>query len=226
MTTVQTPAPTVERPTGRASRFSGLAFLGLFIPAFFLMSLPPYVYEGSTLAEFAAAHEDTARLDYTSYGAFIVWPLAGLALVVAVAHLARSVEAAGSTIAGRVALVGATWFAVGSVLAAAASSAGAHVASGSADGGFPAEPVSGYALEMLSGQMLSASMAGGTILVLAIGLGARRNHQLPGWFVWTGVVMAPLLAVSWLFFMFPTLVFVLWVAAAGILMRSTPAAAR
>ncbi len=226
MTTIQTPTRRVERATGRTSRFAGLVFLVLVVPALVLMALPPYVYEGSTLAEFAAAHEDTTRLDYTSYGAFIVWPLAGLALVVATSYLARAVEAAGSTIAGRVAVAGATWFAVGTTLGAAASSAGAHVASGSSDGGFPAEPVSGYALEMLASQMLNASMAGGTVLVVAIGLAARRNHQLPGWFVWTGIVAAPLLAVSFLFFGIPTLVFVLWTAAAGILMRNVPAAAR
>jgi hypothetical protein len=226
MTTTQAPTPLVERPPARASRFVGIAFLVLVVPAIVLMSLPPYVYEGSTLAEFAAAHEDTTRLNLTSLGAFVVWPLAGVALVITAAHLARAVEAGGSTIAGRVAVVGATWFAVGSTIGAAASSAGAHVAAGSSDGGFPAEPVSGYALEMLSGQVLSASMAGGTVLVVAIGLAARRTHQLPGWFVWTGVVTAPLLAMSFLFFGIPTLVFVLWTATAGILMRSTPGSTR
>ncbi len=227
MTTTQTPTPRVERPPARASRYVGVAFLVLVVPALVLMALPPYVYEGSTLAEFAAAHEDsTTRLDLTSLGAFVVWPLAGVALVVTVVHLARAVEAGGSTIAGRVAVVGAAWFAVGSTIGAAASSAGAHVAAGSTDGGFPAEPVGGYALEMLSSQVLNASMAGGTVLVVAIGLAARRNRQLPGWFVWTGVVTAPLLAMSFLFFGIPTLVFVLWTATAGILMRNTPAATR
>jgi hypothetical protein len=123
-------------------------------------------------------------------------------------------------------VVGAAWFTVGASLAAAASSPRAHRAAGSSDGGVPAEPVSGDAREMLSSPMLSASMAGGTVLIVAIGLAARRNHQLPGWFVWSGLVTAPLLAVSFLFFMIPTLVFVLWTATAGILMRNVPAATR
>ena len=226
MTTTQAPTPLVERPPDRGARYAGIAFLVLVVPALVLMSLPPYVYEGSTLAEFTAAHEDGSRVDLTSYGAFIVWPLAGIALLVATAQLARRLETAGSTIAGRVAVAGATWFAVGSTMGAAASSAGAHVAAGSADGGFAAEPVSGYALEMLSSQVLSASMAGGTVLVVSVGLAARRTHQLPGWFVWTGVVTAPLLAMSFLFFGIPTLVFVLWIATAGILMRDVPATTR
>jgi hypothetical protein len=222
MTTLQH-APTTTRPAGTGvSRFAGAAFLVLFTTGFVIWSLPPYVYEGSTLAEYAEAHADTGRITLLSIAAFIVWPLAGACLLWVVTRVRRLLDAALGTasVPGQLAVLGAVVVAAGFTVAAAAASAGAHVATGSIDGGFPADPAAGYPLDMLSGQLFTASLWGAALLLVAIGVAARRTGQLPGWLVWTGFVIAPLLPIAWVFFMLPLMVFVVWVAAVGAVMKT------
>jgi len=60
---------------------------------------------------------------------------------------------------------------------------------------------------------------GGALVLVGLGLVARRTGGLPGWLVWTGFVAAPLLVVSWVFVNMPLNVFFIWVAAAGFLVK-------
>jgi hypothetical protein len=225
MTTTTRTAPVPTTGSTDASRYAGIAFLVLFMAGFVIWSLPPYVYEGSTLEEFAAAHDDSGRSNLISVTTFILWPLAGLALFVAIARIRRGLDLArgGTSPAGRVATLGAVVLAAGFTIAAAASSAGAHVAGGSSDGGFPPEATAGYALELLAGQVFSVSLWGAAVVLLAVGVAGRRGGHLPGWLLWTGIVIAPLMPVAFMLFMLPLLVFLLWLAAVTFMVR-TPAA--
>lgn len=211
MSTVQqAPSPTTRRDGG-VSRFAGVAFAVTFLAAFVLLVSGPNVYEGS-IDEYAAAHAQDARLTTVGLTAFIILPLAGAALIWAVAYVSRSLASPGGTpLAGRVATAGAAVMASGLMVAGAAALAATHVASGTG-GGFPADPAVGYGLDQLSASVMSLSAWGGSLVLVAIGLGARGAGKLPGWLLWTGIVVAPLLPLAYMFAMLPLLVFIAWVA--------------
>ena len=115
--------------------------------------------------------------------------------------------------------------AAGLTVAGAGTAAARHLASGAVDG-FPADPATGYGLDMLSSQVFNISTWGGSLVLVAVGLGARRTGLVPGWLLWAGIVVAPLLPIAFFLGMIPVLVFLLWVAAVSAMMRPGPVADR
>lgn len=211
MSTIQEAPSHATQHRGGLSRFAGMAFAVTYLAAFVLLVSGPNVYEGS-IDEYAAAHANDARLNTVGLAAFLVLPLAGAALIWAVAHVSRSLSSpGGASLASRVATAGAAVMASGLMVAGAAALAATHVASGTG-GGFPADPAVGYGLDQLSATVMSVSAWGGSLVLLAIGLGARGTGNLPGWLLWTGIVVAPLLPLAYMFAMLPLLVFIVWVA--------------
>ncbi len=221
MSTIERPTPVSTRPGG-VSRFAGLGFVAVTIAASALVLTGPSVYEGGSLTEYAAAYTDGARELPSSLAAFILMPIAAALLLWAVTHISTVLtQGAPESVAGRVARLGAVAMATLMTAGAAASSAAEHLASGTGDG-FPADPAAGYAIDLLGSQVSAVSSWGGALVLIGLGLVARRTGGLPGWLVWAGFVAAPLLVISWVLFNLPSLVFFLWVAVAGFV--ATPAA--
>ncbi len=210
MTTIAQSTLQTTRHRGGVSRLAGLAFVVTYVAGFVLLVTGPNVYEGS-MTEYAAAHADDARLTSVGLAAVVILPLAGASLIWAVAHVSRSLSGAGASLAGRVAMGGAVAMAAAMTVGGGAALAATHVASGTGDG-FAADPETGYGLDVLSGSLMSISAWGGSLVLLAIGLGLRGSGLVPGWLLWAGVVIAPLLPVAWTFGMLPLLAFLVWVA--------------
>lgn len=222
MTTLQHQQAATSVPGARmsASRFAGIGFVVLFVAAFVLLVTGPNPYEGGASDAYAAAFADDARQTPVGVAAFILLPLAGAALLWAVAHIASCVDSArgGRSLGGRVAMLGAAVVAAGMTVSGAASSAAEHVSSGTGDA-FPPDPGTGYGLDMIASQILSISFWGGSLVLLAIGIAARGTSLVPGWILWAGIVVAPLLPVAFMFGMLPLLVFLLWLAVVCAMMR-------
>jgi hypothetical protein len=72
---------------------------------------------------------------------------------------------------------------------------------------------------MLASQVQTVTAWGGSLVLLAVGIAARRTQLLPGWLLWAGIVIAPLLPIAFLFGMLPLLAFMLWLAAVGVMMK-------
>jgi hypothetical protein len=228
MATVQQQVPpTASTRRVDASRLSGVAFLVLFVAGFVMLVTGPNIYEGGTIEEYGAAFADGGREAAVTIAAFFVLPLAGACLLWAVAHVSRCMDRAvdGPSLGGRVATLGAAVMAAGMTVAGAATAAARHLASGVSDG-FPADPATGYGLDMLGSQVINISLWGGSLVLVAIGIGARRTGLLPGWLLWTGIVVAPLLPSAFFFGMIPLLVFLLWVAVVAAMMRPGPVGSR
>ncbi len=205
------------------SRFAGLGFVAAFVAAFMAIVTGPELYEAGSLDEYTAALADGARQDIVGATAYILLPLMGALLVWAVVFLATSLDRARGTtsMGGRVAIAGAIIMASGFAIAGAASSAAEHVAAG-IEGDFPADASTAYGIDMFASTLMSTSAWGGALVLLGIGVGARRTGALPGWLLWTGIVFAPLLTVAWLFAMVPMLVFLLWIAVTGLIVKRGP----
>jgi hypothetical protein len=220
MSTVQRPSTAPVRPAPRGvSRFTGIAFAATFVVASLLLFTGPSVYEDGSLAEYGAGFADGARELPVSLSAFILMPLAAALLVWAVSHLSTTLTAGShESAAGRVARLGAVAMAALLTVGGAAASAAEHLASGTGDG-FPADVHAGYAVDLLGGQVSAVASWGGALVLVALGVLARRTGGLPGWLVWTGFVAAPLLVVSWVFFSLPLVVFLVWLSVAVLVAR-------
>ncbi len=225
MTVIEQPAPAATRQHGGASRYAGLAFAVLYLAGFVTLVTGPTIYEDGSLTEYAAAHANGDRSIPVSLVAFVIWPLAGACLIWAVAHISSVMPGAtgGPSVAGRIARAGAVVMAGGLTVAGAAAGAAAHLATGTGDG-FPPDPGTAYGLEMLGSQVMSASMWGGSLVLLAVGIGGRRSGRVPGWLLWAGIVVAPLLVVAWVLFMLPLLAYLVWVAVVGAIVKTGPIA--
>jgi hypothetical protein len=226
MTSLQQQAATATTRRTDLSRYAGIAYLVLFTAGLVIWTVGPRIYQGGSLDDYAAAFLDGSRTNQMSLVAYLLWPLAGVCLVWAVAHIAACLDrvSGGTSLARRLAMVGAVVMAVGFTVAAAASSAAAHVSSGTGEG-FPADPATGYGLDMLASQVQNVSAWGGSLVLLAVGVAARRTRLLPGWLLWAGIVIAPLLPIAFLFGMLPLLAFMLWLAAVGVMMKPSRVAA-
>lgn len=223
MTTIERTTSAATRPGG-ASRFAGIGFAVFFIAASVLLFTGPSVYEDGSITDYAAAHADDARELPVSLSAFILTPIAGILLVLAVTHIAGRITAGEPESApGRLARIGAAAMATLLTAGAAGASAAQHLASGTGSG-FPASAETGYAVDLMGSQVQSVASWGGSLVLVSLGVAARRSGGLPGWLVWSGFVMAPLLLVSWVFFSLPTTLFLVWVAVAGIIAKPPTAA--
>ncbi len=225
MTTLEQRAPSRAGRGAGTSRLAGVGFLVFFLAGFVLLVTGPNVYEGN-LDDYAAAYADGGREAQTTIAAFFVLPLAGAFLLWSVSHMSRSLDIVrgAPSLGGRVATLGAAVLAAGLTVAGAAIGAAWHVSSGAVEG-FPPDAATGYGLEILSSQVLNISMWGGSVVLVAIGIAARRTGLVPGWLLWAGIVISPLLPSAFLFGMLPVLVFLIWVAVVGAMMGRTPAGA-
>jgi hypothetical protein len=214
MTTIHAEAPDRISGRTRVARFSGIGFVVVYVAASVLLVTGPSVYEDGSLAEYEAGFADGARELPVSLSAFVLMPVAAALLVWATSHLSSTltVQRPGA-VAGRVARLGAVAMAALMTVGGAASSAAEHLASGTGEG-FPADVPAGYAVDLLGGQVSAVASWGGALVLVGLGVVARRTGGLPGWLVWTGFVVAPLLVVSWVFFSLPMIVFLLWIAVA------------
>jgi hypothetical protein len=77
----------------------------------------------------------------------------------------------------------------------------------------------------LASQVQNVSAWGGSLVLLAVGIAARRTQLLPGWLLWAGIVIAPLLPIAFLFGMVPLVAFMLWLVAVGVMMKPSRVAA-
>lgn len=224
MTTIHAEAPDRTSSRGGLSWLSGIGFVVVYVAASVLLLTGPSVYEDGSLAEYEAGFADGARELPVSLAALILMPVAGALLVWATSHLSSTLTAGSpGSVAGRVARLGAVAMAALLTVGGAASSAAEHLASGTGEG-FPADAPAGYAVDLLGGQVSAVASWGGAVVLVALGIVARRSGGLPGWLVWSGFVVAPLLVVSWVFFSLPMMVFLVWIAVAGAVVKR-PAAA-
>ncbi len=220
MTTVQRlPASPVRSAGARVSRFTGIAFAVAFVAASVPLVTGPSVYEGGSLADYGAAHADDARMVPVAVSAFILTPVAAALLLWVVTFISGRLTGGDAAPGpGRVARLGAVAMAALLTAGAAAASAAQHLASGTGEG-FPADPASGYAADLIGSQVQAIASWGGTVVLVGLGVAARRTGGLPGWLIWTGFVVAPLLVVSWVFFSLPTILFLVWLSVAGLVAR-------
>lgn len=222
MTTIQHSRPAAPTEQARhPGRYAGLVFVVAFVPAFVLLVGGPNIYEGGTLADFAAAHADDARILPSSILAILLMPAAAAAFVVTAAFLRRQLEHAlgGPTLATRITTIGAAATATALTIASAGLGAATHVATGSSDGGFPADAAAGHALSLFSSQVFATGLWGASVLLVGVAIAARTTGQLPGWLRWAGIVTAVLLPVAWIL-AFPWLLLLLWLAAACFMMKT------
>lgn len=219
MSTIDITAPVATASRRGLSRFAGIGFVAAFAAAFVLLVSGPNAYEEGSLAEFAAGYADQARETPIGLAAFILMPLAGALLIWAVVHIGGTLAGGRPSSAARVSGLGAGLMAALTVAGAGAANAGQIVTTGAGDG-FPGDPGTGWALSMLADQVMTVGFAGGTVLLVALGVLGLRTGGLPGWLVWAGFVISPLLVMSYVFFMLPLLVLLVWVAVACLVAKS------
>ncbi|WES64557.1 hypothetical protein P0L94_00465 [Microbacter sp. GSS18] len=216
-----TGAPSAKRGFA-PSRLLGVGFLILFGAGFTIMVLPPDIYSG-TLEGYAAAFGDEGRLNLLMIASLFLFPLAGLLLAASVARVRQALGAEPAVhAAGRVAAFGAAFTAIGTSVAAAAATAGAHVVWQAEGSGFPSSPETGYGLAMFSSQLFNPALVGLSIVVVALGYGLRRAGRLPGWLAWAGYVLAPLMPIAWVLGMMPLFLIVIWVAVVTTMVDTEP----
>lgn len=209
-----------------ASRLVGVAFLVFFGAGFVILVLPPNTYT-STAADWAAAHGAEPLLTLGIVCSTFLFPLAGIFLVWSAARLrgALRTDRDADVMAGRLALFGAAFAAIGTSVAAGAAAAGSHMAAGGDTGGFAPEPAVGLGLSMLGSQVFNPSQIGLSVVLIALGVGLRRAHRLPGWLAWAGYVLAPVLPIAWVLGMIPLFLAVTWVATVTAMVNTEPHAA-
>lgn len=220
-----TPAPAGAAIAKRGfapSRLLGVGFLILFGAGFTISVLPPDIYSG-TLDDYAAAFGDEGRLNLVMIASVFLFPLAGLLLAASVARLRHATGSdPRARAAGQVAGFGAAFTAIGSSVAAAAATAGAHVVWQAEGSGFPSVPEVGYGFAMFSSQLFNPAMLGLSIIMVALGYALRRAGRLPGWLAWAGYVLAPLMPIAWVLGMMPMFLAVVWVAAVTAMVDTEP----
>jgi hypothetical protein len=217
-TTTTDSAPARSRTRFQPSRLAGIAFVGAFIATSALLVLgTPSIY-GTTEEEYVAWYADHG-MNVVGVAAFIAAPLTGLLLVWVAAHLRSALVAAGgSTTAGTVGVLGAAVMAAGLTIGAAAAESG--VAVGLGTDLVAADPLAAVSLLHFADAAVFTTQWGGAALVLATAIGARGTGLLPGWLLWVGAVITPLLVLSWIFAMVPTMVFVVWIATVAFLVKT------
>lgn len=211
---------TDRTPAARATRrdpyrFVGLASAIVFLTGYVLWSMPPYIYDNNPddWARDLGEGSTPTRLLVLSH---LVLPLAGILLIWTVARIRRGLETATTrpSAALPVASGAAVVFAAGFMVMGAASHVAGLVATGDYIDGFPADPMVGYGIDLLGGNVGNATVWGAAVLMVAVGIAAWRESLLPRWLIWLGFVTAPLLVAAW-YYGVPVLLFCLWVAVAG-----------
>ncbi len=204
------------------SRLLGVCFLVLFGAGFTILVLPPDIYSG-TLEDYAATFGDEGRLNLVMITSVFLFPLAGLVLAASVARLRQATGPdPRDRAAGQVAAFGAAFTAIGTSVAAAAATAGAHVVWQAEGSGFPSSPETGYGLAMFGSQLFNPSLIGLSVVMVALGYALRRARRLPGWLAWTGYVLAPLMPIAWVLGMMPMFLAVIWVAVVTAMVDTEP----
>jgi hypothetical protein len=169
----------------------------------------------------AAHFAGSASTDAASWSGYVLLPLAAAFLAWTLARIRTSLDraAGGASVVGTAALVGGSILAVTMVAAGLIGYVGAAVAAGTYG---PADPQTGVALLLVGATLFVAEGLGAAILAWAVALGGWRTRQVPGWLVWTGFVLTPLLVYSWLLFIIPTLIFVVWLVTVSMMLKIRP----
>lgn len=236
MDTLQaTAAPPIRRRLD-LSRYAAIGFALCFVASVVWAGGQFDVYS-SDLDELTAHFAESGSTTAYAWSAYLLLPLAALFLAWTVARfrtsLGRTTDGAptagpptagppiaGTPIAGTAAIVGGAVLAVALVVGGIVEYTGAAVAAGTADGEFPADPQSGFALLLAGGNLFVVKGLGAAVLAWAVALGARRTGQIPGWLAWVGFVLVPLLPYAWFLFMLPWLAFLIWLIAVSLMLKT------
>jgi hypothetical protein len=202
-----TPAPPVVRRRVDWSRYAAIGFAVCY-PFAKIWSGSEYgdIYTSFDLDELAAQFAEPGSTDAAA------WTLARI-------RTSLDRAAGGASIVGTAALVGGSVLAVTMVAAGLIGYMGAAVAAGTYG---PADPQTGVGLMLAGGALFVAEGLGAAILAWAVALGGWRTRQVPGWLVWTGFVLTPLLVYSWILFIIPTLIFLVWLVAVSMMLKNDP----
>jgi hypothetical protein len=217
-----TPAPPVVRRRVDWSRYAAIGFAVCY-PFAKIWSGSEYgdIYTSFDLDELAAQFAEPGSTDAASWSGYLLLPLAAAFLAWTLARIRTSLDraAGGASIVGTAALVGGSVLAVTMVAAGLIGYMGAAVAAGTYG---PADPQTGVGLMLAGGALFVAEGLGAAILAWAVALGGWRTRQVPGWLVWTGFVLTPLLVYSWILFIIPTLIFLVWLVAVSMMLKNDP----
>lgn len=208
-----TPPTQVARPEPRRlanlSRWSGVLFVAVGVPGFAIGSrTSPYLDSSD---DYVAAYADGAgsapfgRLLGLFAVIALLWALARLRL----AFPSERAGLAGAVIPIAGVLYAATW--VGMIAVGAAT----YTAVDHSDsfGGFEVVPETAFVVDLIADGFIWANLIVSSVLAWGLALAGRRLDSLPGWFTWTGLILAPLLVIGWMLFMVPVLLFLVWFAA-------------
>lgn len=202
------------------SRWSGALFVALAIPAVALGN-PTNPFMDSA-QDYIAAYSDgpgqapLGRLLGVLAVIPLLWAVARLRVALPIQR--GGVAAAVIGMAGTV--YAAAW--AGSIAAAAAVATAVDHSDGFGEGGFQVVPETAFVLDFVADGFSWAFLTASAVLVWGIALAGRRAGALPGWLVWVGIVLIPLLPLGWMFFMVPVAVFLLWFAAVVAILPARP----
>ena len=216
-----TPAAPEARQRFDWSRYAAIGFAACYLVA--------TIWSGSTSVDVYSFDLDEVERHYAgpgstevaSWSSFVLLPIAAAFLTWTLARIRCSLDftTRGASMTGTAAVVGGVVLAVAMVTSGLLGYAGEAVAAGNYG---PADPQTGIGLMLAGGALFVAEGLGAAILAWAVALGARRTRQLPGWLAWVGIVLAPLLLYSWLLFVIPTLVFLIWLVVVSMMLKTDP----
>lgn len=199
------------------ARYAAAGFAVSYVASIVLTAGGADVYTSSP-EEFAAHYGDAENHNLLVLGAYLLFPLAAVFLAWTVARIRTAL----TPVAAGAATVGAAVLATVSVVSGILTYTGALV-SASAEDGFAADPSAGHALMLAAANLAVAQGVGAAVVAWSVAIGARRSGRLPGWLVWTGIVLTPLLPYAWIFAMIPMLAFLIWLVAVSIIVKTQPA---
>lgn len=199
------------------ARYAPIGFAVFFAASVVLTGTGANVYTSSP-EEFAAYYGDTANHNLLVLAAYLLLPLAALFLAWTVARIRTML----TPVAAGAATIGGAALAAVSLVNGIMTYSGA-VVSASAEDGFAADASAGHAVMLAAANLAVAQGAAAALLAWAIAIGARRTGRLPGWLVWTGIVLTPLLPYAWIFAMIPMLAFLIWLVVVSIIVKTESA---
>jgi hypothetical protein len=208
--------------TSRVAPFAGIAFVVLFVVAWFISQSPDSDDSSATIAAFYADEDKRVLMIVSAYlfivaGLLFLWFLAGLR------GRLRAAEGGDGTLSAFAFAAGIIF--VGLLIAGALmlASVPAGISFGGAD-----NPTNGETVNFIQsagfGMILVGGMLSAAAMIVATSLLTLRTQVLPSWSAWLGFLaaLALLFAVIWI----PQIALVVWVIAISIVLLRPPAVAR